>query len=316
MTGITIHSTQEHVTARPYRDDQDFWRVRNLLIETYPITPPDFNWEVRRWDGSRFHSKEAVWEPYWDGRVGLWETAGGRLVGAVHPDGEGVACLEIHPDYRHIEEEMIAWAESHLAKATEDGSQRQLGMFVYEYDSWRRRMLEQRGFEKTTEWGVIRRLRFGNKVLPPVQMPEGYSLRTAHGDDPDEHQRFADLLNAAFNRTFHNAQEIATFRATAPSYRAELDLFAEAADGSLAANVGVIYVEEVRAGLYEPVCTHPDHRRKGLARILMLEGMHRLKALGAAEVTVGTGDMVPANRLYESVGFPEVYKGYHWRKAF
>jgi len=76
MTGITIHSTQEHVTARPYRDDQDFWRVRNLLIETYPITPPDFNWEVRRWDGSRFHSKEAVWEPYWDGRVGLWETAG------------------------------------------------------------------------------------------------------------------------------------------------------------------------------------------------------------------------------------------------
>jgi mycothiol synthase len=316
MTGITIHSTQEPVSVRLYRDDDDFWRVRNLLIETYPITPPDFNWDVRRWDGSRFHNKEAVRGPYWEGRVGLWETEGGRLVGAVHPDGEGVAFLEIHPDYRHIEGEMIAWAESHLAKATADGSQHQLEMFVYEYNSLRRSLLEQRGFEKMSHGGVIRRLRFGNKVLPPVKLPGGYTLRTARVDDEDEHQRFAALLNAAFNRTFHNAQEIATFRATAPSYRAELDLLAEAPDGSLAANVGVIYVEAIQAGLYEPVCTHPDHRRKGLARALMWEGMHRLKALGATEVTVGTGDMVPANRLYESVGFPEVYKGYHWRKVW
>jgi mycothiol synthase len=316
MTGVTIHSTQERVTMRPYRDEEDFRRVRNLLIETRPLTPPDFNWDVRRWDGSRFHNKEAVWEPHWEGRVGLWETADGRLVGAVNPDEEGVASLQIHPDYRHIEEEMMAWAESHLSKATKDGSQRQLGMSAFEYDSWRRHLLEQRGFEKTAEWGVIRRLRFDNKVLPPVEMPEGYILRAARADDPDEHQAFADLLNAAFNREFHNAQEISTFRATAPSYRAELDLFAEAADGSLAANVGVIYVEEVKAGLYEPVCTHPDHRRKGLASMLMWEGMHRLQALGATEVTVFTGDRLPANRMYESVGFPEIYKLYHWRKVF
>ncbi len=316
MTGMTIHSARERIIARPYRDDEDFWRVRNLLLETYSITPPDFNWDVRRWDGSRFHHKEPVWEPYWEGRVGLWETADGRLVGAVHPESEAEAFLEIHPDYRQVEEEMLAWAESHLVKATEDGTQHQLTVFVYEYDALRRRLLERRGFQKMPHGGVIRRLHFGNKVLPPVEVPEGYTLRTARAHDAEEYQRFADLLNAAFNRTFHKAQEIRTFRATAPSYRPDLDLFAESADGSLAANVGVIYVEEIRAGLYEPVCTHPDHRQKGLARALMLEGMHRLKALGATEVTVGTGDMVPANQLYESVGFPETYKGYHWRKVW
>jgi len=301
---------------RPYRDNNDFWRVRNLLIETYPIIPPDLNWDVRRWDGSRFHNKVPVWDAYWQNRVGLWETENGQLVGAVHPDGDGNAAIQIHPDYRHIEAQMIIWAEGHLAKGVAADSQRRLTMFAYEYDSWRQRLLAQRGFEKMADGGVIRRLRFGEKVLPWVEMPQGYTLRTARADDEGEHQPFAELLNAAFNRTCHSAQEIATFRSTAPSYRAELDLFAEAPDGTLAANVGVIYVKELQAGLFEPVCTHPDHRQKGLARALMWEGMHRLKALGATEVTVGTGDMVPANRLYESVGFPEAYKGYHWRKVF
>jgi hypothetical protein len=51
-------------------------------------------------------------------------------------------------------------------------------------------------------------------------------------------------------------------------------------------------------------------------RALLLEGLVRLKKLGAADVTVLTGDLVPANRLYESVGYNEAFKGYTWRKVF
>jgi hypothetical protein len=53
MSPITIHSTQERAMGRDYRDERGFRRVHELLLETYPITPPDFNWEVRRWDRSR-----------------------------------------------------------------------------------------------------------------------------------------------------------------------------------------------------------------------------------------------------------------------
>lgn len=158
--------------------------------------------------------------------------------------------------------------------------------------------------------------RFGGKVLPTVHMPAGHTLRSAHADDPAEHEELAAPLNAAFGRTFHRAGDTRRFRANAPSYRADLDQCAVAAGGALAANVGVNYMAEVQAGLFVPVCTHPAHRQKGLAKMLMWEGMHRLRALGATEVTVGTGDMVPANRLYESVGFPEVYRGYHWHRTW
>ena len=47
----------------------------------------------------------------------------------------------------------------------------------------------------------------------------------------------------------------------------------------------------------------------------MLEGLRRLHALGAVDATVGTGDMIPANRLYDSIGFTEVQKGYVWQKV-
>ena len=49
---------------------------------------------------------------------------------------------------------------------------------------------------------------------------------------------------------------------------------------------------------------------------LMQEGLRRLRALGAVDVTVDTGDMAPANALYDSLGFTEAHRGYEWRKVF
>ena len=47
----------------------------------------------------------------------------------------------------------------------------------------------------------------------------------------------------------------------------------------------------------------------------MQEGLLRLRAMGAVDVTVDTGDMIPANRLYDSLGFTEAYKSILWRKV-
>jgi mycothiol synthase len=314
MTAVTTRPATTRITARAFQSDEDFWKVRRLLVETYPITPPDFNWDTRRWDGWRFYTADPAWNPRWEEQVHLWETGDGQLVGAVNPDGNAPVALQLHPDFRHIEGDMIAWAEDHLTRSTEDG--RHLEFFVYDYDCPRRRLLEQRGYEKMPYGGVIRRMRFGNRPLPQAAIAEGYTLRTTRPGDEADFQRVADLLNAAFNRTFHNAGEYRTFTRLSPSFRHNLDMVAEAPDGTLAALVGMMYDETNHYGLFEPVCTHPDHRRKGLARAMMFEGLRRVKALGATDVYVATGDMVPANALYDSIGFTEIYKGYVWRKVF
>jgi len=78
----------------------------------------------------------------------------------------------------------------------------------------------------------------------------------------------------------------------------------------------VIYDEDNRRGFFEPVCTHPGHLRRRLAQALMFAGLGLLQAAGAREVTVETGDMIPANALYDSIGFSEVYKTFCWKKIF
>jgi GNAT superfamily N-acetyltransferase len=123
----------------------------------------------------------------------------------------------------------------------------------------------------------------------------------------------ATLLNAAFGRSIHTAAEYRTFATRSPSFRHGLNLVAVAPDGTFAAHVGLTLDEVNRHGIIEPVCTHPDHRRLGLAQALILDGLGRLRDLGAVTCAVETGDMEPANALYRSIGFSEAYRGHTWR---
>ncbi len=305
------------ISSRPFQDIDDFWRIRRLSIETYPITGRGWNWEIRRWDGSLFHHADLneAFEIF-RRTIRLWETAEGRLVGAANADGPGLFYLQLHPDYRGLEEEMVAWAEENLAETQPDGS-RKLITEVYAYDAPRQRTMAQRGYQKQDDGGVARWMHIGERPLPEARLANGYRMRTVNAADLADCQRIADLLNAAFNRNFHNAPEFQTFAQNAPSYCDDLHLVAEAPDCSFAAFVGVIFDEENRRGLYEPVCTHPEHRKKGLAQSLMVEGLHRLKALGAREVTVETGlSMGPANARYDSLGFTEAHACYVWEKTW
>lgn len=310
MTTITATT----IVSRPMAHDDDFWRMRQLLIDTVPITTVGFNWDMRRLDGKRFYNENLEANRLLARPVQLWE-ADGELVAYVLAEGAGDAHLQVHPDYRHLEDEMLDWAEVHLPAPNKDGV-RELEMMVNEYDAHRQRLLAERGFEKMGYGGMIRHLRFGKQPIPEPQVAEGYTLRATRPEEMDDCRRIADLLNAAFRRNFHNGEEYQNFTRAAPSFVPELDLVMEAADGTFAAYVGIPYDPTNRRGIFEPVCTHPDHQRKGLARALMLEGLHRLRLLGAIDVTVDTGDMVPANALYSAMGFTEAYRGFVWRKIY
>ena len=276
--------------------------------------PPCFNWDVRRLEGKRFYDPDPDQNPIWQTQVQLWETQDGRL--AARSTMKALATPTCRSwDFRFLEEEMIAWAEDSLAAPAESSSERALEMVVYEYDALRQRLLEQRGYEKTPFWGFTRHMRLGHQPLVQPVMADGYTLRTTDPEDLADCRQIAAILNAAFDRAFHNAEEYQTFTRLAPCFHRDLDLVAVAPDGSFAAYVGIPYEEANRRGIFEPVCTHPDHRRKGLAQTLMHEGLLRLKALGAVDVTVDTGDMEAANALYTSIGFTEAYKGYSWRKV-
>jgi mycothiol synthase len=292
---------------RPIRFPDDVWPVRDFLSALYPISPPGTVWDVRRWDGSIFYSEAPGLDPARAVRSRLWVTEAGRIVAAAMSEGGRQIHPHVHPEAAHLLEDVIAWAEEAAAAAGDD----RVLLTVWEADEATQRVATARGYGKTDRWEVVRSTRPGSAPLPQLPIADGYVLRSTR-DDPGDHQAVADLLNAAFERTVHYAGEHAGFTRRAPSFRRETDLVAEAPDGSFAAYAAVCWDSCNRRATFEPVCTHPAHRRRGLARTLMHEGMLRAIGLGAAVIDVATGDADPANALYASLPFTEAYRGRLW----
>jgi ribosomal protein S18 acetylase RimI-like enzyme len=93
----------------------------------------------------------------------------------------------------------------------------------------------------------------------------------------------------------------------AAGYMPSLDLVAAGPDSVFGAYCLCWHDPASRTGLFEPLGTSPAHRRLGLGRGVMIEGLRRLRALGTetALVTAFSENRAAAG-LYESVGFRTV----------
>lgn len=87
-------------------------------------------------------------------------------------------------------------------------------------------------------------------------------------------------------------------------WRRDLDLVAIAPDGAVAAFCTIWFDDVTRSAYVEPLATVPAHRRLGLGRALLTEGLRRLQRMGAMRAFVG-GFSPAANALYASVMGPE-----------
>jgi GNAT superfamily N-acetyltransferase len=90
----------------------------------------------------------------------------------------------------------------------------------------------------------------------------------------------------------------------APAYRGDLHVLVEAPEGTMAGSAIMWLDEANKTAEFEPVGTHPDYRRRGLGRALLLHGMHLAREAGANQMTVACHAAPAAAReLYYSVGF-------------
>lgn len=297
------------ISHRPYDRTRDFLPIRGFLGELRGLLPPGQSWDVRRWDGSNCHTIEVGLSEDGARRTRIWEADDGHIVAVALHEGGHQIHPNVHPEFVQLTGEVVAWAEG----AARDNGDEHVFLLVWDYDMAARRVALSRGYVETKQREVIRTARFGAWPIPAPDLADGYEMRSVR-NDAEDHQRVADLLNAAFGRTFHAEEDHRAFVANSPSYREHTDLAVLAPDGSFAV-YGAVNVDEAnRIGDFEPIGTHPDHRQLGLAKALMLEGMHRASAMGLVGIEVGTGDMDPANALYDSLPFSHKYDATFWRK--
>ncbi len=293
------------VTNRPYGGEADYQRIRAFLIDAFWLEGFGTWWTVGDLDWWRFTQND----PEAFNAAHLWENASGEVVAFAGPKSDE-AILIIHPAHRALDETLVDWAEAHRRANVTDETPPRIEIWSDDGDPLTR-LLEDRDYQLTGE--AMHYLR--QKIEPPPApvLPEGYTLRGLAGEE-DLERRVAVHRDAFAPSRVTVAKHRAVM--AAPTYRQDLDLVVEAPDGSFAAFTIVWHDPDNRTGLFEPVGTHSAHRRRGLGRAIMHEGLRRLADLGATTAFVGTNAANSASgALYASAGFRPFKTNRAWEKV-
>jgi GNAT superfamily N-acetyltransferase len=292
-------------------------RLMQGLAQRVTATRPDLvntdaSFGELAWNWGRRHASDGT---SWRRR--LW-SHGGDLVGwgwaqlprrVRRSDGSVTdvtgACLayQVHPDHAGLVDEVIDWYDATagdiertvLANASDEFALRRWAAHGYETDP---ASLGDSGI-----WTQLNE-RDLTDVAQPV-LPDGFRFRIA--DEVGPGAAVAAHVDAWAPSTY-SAQGYQGVRQTA-AYRGDLHILVEAPDGTMASSTIMWLDEANRTVEFEPVGTHPGYRRQGLARAMLLHGMHRARAVGATHATVtclGAPGYPQARGLYYGVGFREL----------
>jgi GNAT superfamily N-acetyltransferase len=301
------------LAMRPLRDDDDYWRARDLLRRAMLANDRrERSWHVARLDYWWWFANPDLERLPPADHVFLWETPRGDLAAVLNPEGRGQAFLQVDPAFAGpaLDEAMIATAEEQLP-TTDDAGRRRVRVFIDAADAARAGILARRGFRWVQQAGQreVRHRRALAAGLPERRPVPGYSVRPMGGGLETLERCYASGLafhddDMAVARDNRDHPEWYAHIQSAPLYRRDLDIVAVAADGSVGAFCTAWFDDVSRTAYLEPVATVPAHRRRGLARAVILEALHRLRRMGCLVAFVG-GYSEPANALYASVMGPD-----------
>ncbi|RPI84557.1 MAG: GNAT family N-acetyltransferase [Chloroflexi bacterium] len=307
-------------TMRPYRSDDDYWRIRSFLSYVFERNHRrEINWTLARFD-YWFWAGVNVFEKDWfqlDKHILLWELEDGQITAVLNPEGRGDAFLQVHPDFctPELEREMLLAAEKYLAEPLPGGKKR-LRVWTIETDDQRRLLLKALGYRKSDSPEYMRRRSLDLPILE-APLPPGFTIRALRWPEDIQARSLAGWMAFQGEATpvdprYESGEWYKIFQKI-PIYRNDLELVVTAPDGEIAAFCTVWYEEANHTGYFEPVGTVPTYQRKGLGKAVMCEGLRRLKALGTDLALVGSYSP-EAGALYASVGFTEYELLESWEK--
>lgn len=231
----------------------------------------------------------------------------GLLAFAVSNRGDTRLSLQVMPDQaKALLPIMLDWAERDWAAGKSE-----VVVNCYRQDQVRRQALIRAGFKQSAVVTCTYRydLELGWAQCP---LPPGYRIASVaeHGDIDG----IVDLESIVFETTALDRRWYAA-KSSAPGYSPELHLHVVAPDGRLAAFAHGWPDNAGRRGEIDPVGTHPEHRRRGLAASVVAACLARMADRGISRVYIATEpEPYPANRLYEALGPTAKFYQERWIK--
>jgi ribosomal protein S18 acetylase RimI-like enzyme len=290
------------ITSRTYASEQD---LRSMLDVLLAVRPRE---QMADYPGI-VDLQELMGIASMSANTRLWFDMDGRAIGFAFVDSFDNLRFEFDPRRTDapIEDEIMAWGIACMQrKPHENGAHSKLDTSCRAMDTERIALLQRHGFnlQSGTTLHMVRPLA---EPIPEATVPPGFSIRSVVG--LGEAEALAALHRAAFG-TEHMTTERRLAMMQVPEYDPTSDLAVIAPDGSLAAYTMCSISEQEnhitgrKDGFTDPVATHPAFQRRGLARALLLTGMHLLRARGMDMARLSTSsNNVAMQHAARSVGF-------------
>ena len=277
----------------------DYRRVRDFLIRRGCC-----EFTYARWDWMTTHpclDRENV------GKIGLWERNGQVVAAALFDCQLGDAFFITLPGEEGLREEMLSYGEKNLIQPGH-------GVLVPDWDRDFQRFMAKAGYCATPQ-GESDAAFFLRETPLDYRLPDGFSI-TDMKERYDIWQ-YGRVLWKGFDheRNGEGLFEEQTLPEDPDSemLRENVALFlkvaAVAPDGNFAGYCGMWYDPAAGYAVVEPVAVDPQYRRMGLGRAVVLEGLGRVKAMGAKIALVGS-----SQPFYYRIGFRPYQRASLWVK--
>ena len=220
-----------------------------------------------------------------------------------------------------LHQEILSWADQR-AQATINTANGHPAWFITVFSGQVNRIhdLEKAGFKCQSELGddswskVLMRRSSQTPVKVYEPRSAGFTVRSLAGEK--EVKNYVELHQSVFESK-NMTVDWRTRTLQHPDYRPDLDIVVESPDRRLVAFCICWFNENSLEGHVEPLGCHKDFRPYGLGRVVLSEGLRRLKSLGAQNIFVETDNYRnTAMRLYESFDFQVIQDVLVYRKDY
>ena len=224
----------------------------------------------------------------------------------------------VRKGYEHLADELIDYAVTTMPSF--DGNQQ---FVLFNGQEFLKEAAKKRGFEMVFEY-ESRVFDFENELN--YELPEGYHFVESsdidvlklsrlcwYGFDHGDRQVFTDWDKYDDSNDWTPAKShkdcVSEFMAPSPHSTHEYDVVIADENGEYVCFAGMWWIPQNKLAYMEPLCTSPEHRRRGLAAAALTEHYRRMKALGATHMSGGE------DPFYEKIGYGNGYHFSFWKKV-
>lgn len=223
----------------------------------------------------------------------------------------------VRKGYEYLADELIDYAVTTMPDF--DGNQQ---FVLFNGQEFLKEAAKKRGYDMVYEY-ESRVFDFENELN--YELPEGYHIVDSsdidvlklsrlcwYGFDHGDRQVFTDWDKYDDSNDWTPAKShkdcVSEFMAPSPHSTHEYDVVIADENGEYVCFAGMWWIPQNKLAYMEPLCTSPEHRRKGLAAAALTKHYRRMKALGATHMSGGE------DPFYEKIGYGNGFRFSFWKK--